>query len=100
MKRLARFGRQYPEVPDRRSSLPWSDSLLQDLRMAMRSLRRNRVSVNFFSFLGVPVASGRGFDVPPIAAAPVQWRRHVLAPPPPPPPPPCAKWNSRTGCSR
>ena len=40
MKRLARFGRQYrDEVPDR---LPWSDCLLQDLRLAVRSLRRNR----------------------------------------------------------
>jgi len=43
MKRLARFGRPYRDaVPDRRASLPWSDSLLHDLRMAMRSLRRNR----------------------------------------------------------
>jgi putative ABC transport system permease protein len=44
MKRLARFGRQYrDEIPDGRASLPWSDFLFQDLRMAMRSLRRNRV---------------------------------------------------------
>ena len=43
MQRLARFGRQdRGDVADRHPSLPWSDVLLQDLRMALRSLRRNR----------------------------------------------------------
>ncbi len=43
MKRIALLGRQdRAEIPDRRASLAWSDCLLQDLRLAMRSLRRNR----------------------------------------------------------
>ena len=42
MIRDTRFGRKDRVAPHHRRSLPSSDFLLQDLRLAMRSLRRNR----------------------------------------------------------